>query len=138
MLRAGRRSSRRVDVSEFPASDKWLTDDLGGGAEEFDLTIYVIGEDALDRRAALERCIPPGAVVLAEKAPRVAWLTDATAVYLPASDEDLWTIVEGEPISFVQITRWQDTDRQRFDATFTPRPDCAPDLYARRGGTDVQ
>jgi 4-amino-4-deoxy-L-arabinose transferase-like glycosyltransferase len=90
------------------------------------------------RRAALERCIAPGAVVLAEKAPRVAWLTDATAVYLPASDEDLWTIVEGEPISFVQITRWQDTDRQRFDATFTPRPDCAPDLYARRGGTNVR
>jgi hypothetical protein len=90
------------------------------------------------RAAALGRCIEAGSVVLAEKAPEVAWLTSATAIYLPASNADLWTIVEDEPVSFVQITRWQDTDRERFDATFAPRPDCAPDLYERRGATHVR
>ena len=89
------------------------------------------------RRAALARCIAPGSVVLAEKAPRVAWLSDATAIYLPASDAELWTIVEAEPVSLVQITRWQDTDRARFAATFAPQPNCAPDLYAPRGTADV-
>jgi hypothetical protein len=89
------------------------------------------------RRAALARCIAPGSVVLAEKAPRVAWLSDATAIYLPASDAELWTIVEAEPVSLVQITRWQDIDRARFAATFAPQPNCAPDLYAPRGTADV-
>lgn len=88
-------------------------------------------ESALERDRELTRCLPGRPLVLAEKAPRLAWHTHATAIYLPASAADFWRVVDAYPVDFVEITRWNDLSRARFAARFAPLPGC-PDLYVRR------
>ena len=82
----------------------------------------------------LVRCLPNQPVVLAEKAPRLAWHADATALYLPASERDFWRVVAEHPVAFVKISRFRELSRARFDAHFAPVPDCPDDLYVRRDG----
>ena len=88
--------------------------------------------EAPGARDALRRCLDGAPTVLAHGAPRVAWQTDAIALYAPVSEPAFWQIAEAHDVAFVQGHRPSDSDG-RFAAAFSPRPDCAPDLYERKG-----
>jgi hypothetical protein len=88
--------------------------------------------EAPEAREALRRCLDGQPMVLAAGAPRVAWQTDAIALYAPSSESAFWEIAEAHDVSFVQGHRSGDADAARLAAEFTLRPDCAPDLYERK------
>lgn len=75
----------------------------------------------------------PHPLVVAEDASRVVWETDATTIWLPATGEDFWTIVDDYPVEFVYLTTRQDILADPFLAHFEPREDCSPGLYQRAG-----
>ncbi|MFP6641071.1 MAG: hypothetical protein VCC04_12570, partial [Myxococcota bacterium] len=75
----------------------------------------------------------PHPLVVAEDASRVVWETDATTIWLPATGEDFWTIVDDYPVEFVYLTTRQDILADPFLAHFEPREDCSPRLYQRAG-----
>lgn len=90
------------------------------------------GSELEQRGLDLARCLPKRPLVLAEKAPLVAWHTDSTAIYLPASERDFWRVVEEHPVEFVEISRWKGLSRERFNSRFDPLRGCPPELYVRR------
>jgi hypothetical protein len=74
-------------------------------------------------------CIRAGDLVVAEDASRVAWITDATTIWLPASRRDFWRVVEAHPVDWVHLERRTELVDERFTARFPPRPECGPGLY---------
>jgi hypothetical protein len=87
--------------------------------------------ESMEARDKLRRCLD-GATVLAHGAPRVAWQTDAIALYAPVSDALFYEIADAHAVAFVQGSRPGGSDAARFAAEFSPRPDCAPDLFERK------
>ena len=49
-----RKSGHRVDVKEYPFQSEGLVTDMGRKDDRFDLSIYILGDDVLDRRTDLE------------------------------------------------------------------------------------
>lgn len=99
-------------------------------------TAGVIAPDdpaARERQAAARRiCLSGRPRIVAEDASRIAWQTDAIAIHLPGSRRDFWRIVDGWDVDFVQIRRLRWLPEQELLERFEPRPECGPDLYARR------
>jgi hypothetical protein len=83
-------------------------------------------------RDALRACLGERARVVAQAAPRVAWQTDAIAIYAPAAPDAFWQIAQGQDVAFAQRTSLGDLDPTRFAAEFEHRPGCPDDVYARR------
>ena len=83
-------------------------------------------------RDALRRCLGDGTRVIAQAAPRIAWQTEAIALYAPSSAPTFWQIVEEQDVAFAQRTSDGEIEPARFAAEFSPRPDCGPDLFERR------
>ncbi|NVJ90881.1 MAG: DNA circularization N-terminal domain-containing protein [Methylocystaceae bacterium] len=52
--RSQRSAAHRVDVKEYPFKNDPLVTDMGLSPKKFDLSIYVLGDDALQRRKELE------------------------------------------------------------------------------------
>jgi len=71
-------------------------------------------------------------LVVAEDASQIAWKSDATTVWLPATKADFWRIVDGHPVEFAYIAGRRDLLDERFAERFEPRRDCGPNLYQRR------
>jgi 4-amino-4-deoxy-L-arabinose transferase-like glycosyltransferase len=82
--------------------------------------------------SAWERCPSERTLVLGERAGEIAWRTDATAIWLTATESDFWEVVERYPIDFVYLDVRRDLLTQRFRKRFAPRPDCGEHLYQRR------
>ncbi len=92
------------------------------------------------RRAttALSRCLTDRDLVVAEDASELVWLTGAVAIQLPATEADLWTIVDAHPVRYLRVGP---ALRRRLSADvlaarFRPRPDCGPDFYERRSADE--
>jgi len=81
---------------------------------------------------ALRACLAGRPAVIAEKAPRLAWDTDAIAIFSPLRPRDFWRIVEEQPVAFAQRRDLGPLEAERFAAEFAPRPDCGPGFYERR------
>lgn len=82
--------------------------------------------------SAWERCISERTLVLGERAGEIAWRTDATAIWLTATEPDFWQVVERHPVDFVYIDERRDLLTPRFLERFAARPDCGEHLYQRR------
>ena len=82
--------------------------------------------------AAPVGCLDGRPIVIAQDAPRVAWQTDAIALYAPSAEPAFWKIVEEQKVAFAQLTSLGTIPADHFGAQFSPRPDCAPDLFERR------
>lgn len=98
---------------------------------------YRQGENPTGRRRRaveqLSRCLGNRDIVITEDGTELAWLTDAIAIQLPATEAEFWTIVDEYPVRYARIGRLRSRiSRDAFEARFTPRPDCGPDLYERR------
>jgi 4-amino-4-deoxy-L-arabinose transferase-like glycosyltransferase len=79
---------------------------------------------------------PP--LVVAEDASKIAWISDATTIWLPASTRDFWRVVDGHPVEFAYIGGRKELLDARFAREFAQRADCGPHLYQRRPGAGAQ
>lgn len=78
------------------------------------------------------RCIQPDDLVVGERASEIAWTTDATTIWLTATPDDFWEVINRFPVEFVYIARRREFITPRFLEHFEPRDDCAKHLYQRR------
>jgi 4-amino-4-deoxy-L-arabinose transferase-like glycosyltransferase len=77
-------------------------------------------------------CIRENDLVVGESASRLAWTTDATTIWMPASEEDFWRIVDAHPVEWVYLQRRSELLTERFAREFAPSPECGPWLHRRR------
>jgi hypothetical protein len=77
-------------------------------------------------------CIASDDLVVSELASDMAWKTDATTIWLPATEADLWNVLERFPIDFVYLHTRRDLLSPRFVTHFEKRADCGQHLYQRR------
>lgn len=78
-------------------------------------------------------CIEGRPLVVAQRADRFAWQTDAVAIYAPASAGDFWSIVDSYPVEYVDLPPLRrDLLTPELERVFRARPDCGPNLYERR------
>jgi hypothetical protein len=72
--------------------------------EASDLSVarwFVAHAKQTSRPTEWAKCLSDRPLVVAEDAPLVNWVTDAVTIWLPASERDLWRIVERYPIEFL-------------------------------------
>lgn len=79
-----------------------------------------------------QRCLSERTLVFGERAGEIAWRTDATAIWLTATEPDFWQVVERFPVDFVYLESRRDLLTARFRKRFAPRPDCGEHLHQRR------
>lgn len=77
-------------------------------------------------------CLSDARLIVAEDAARVAWYADRPTLWLTASPEDFWRVVDAYPVDAVWIHYRRDILSEKFDAVFRPRPECAEGFYQRR------
>ncbi len=82
-------------------------------------------------------CVGPGDLVVAENASRVMWISDATTIWLPASERDFWRVVEAHPVTRVYLERRRELLTDRFAQAFEPMPECGPNLYRPRAAPEA-
>jgi hypothetical protein len=82
--------------------------------------------------SAWERCLSGRTLVLGERAGEIAWRTDATAIWMTATEPDFWQVIERYPVDFVYLDVRRDLLTMRFLERFAARPDCGEHLYQRR------
>jgi hypothetical protein len=90
------------------------------------------GPRAASTPHAWERCLSERTLVFGERAGEIAWRTDATAIWLTATEADFWQVVERHPVDFVYVDVRRDLLTPRFRKAFAPRPDCGEHLHQRR------
>jgi 4-amino-4-deoxy-L-arabinose transferase-like glycosyltransferase len=83
---------------------------------------------------AWQRCISDRSLVFGEDASEIAWRTDATTIWLTATESDFWQVLERFPIDFVYLGTRRDLRTPRFLERFEPAPDCGAHFYRRRAG----
>jgi 4-amino-4-deoxy-L-arabinose transferase-like glycosyltransferase len=74
-------------------------------------------------------------LIMGENASRIAWMSDVTTIWLPATEQDFWRIVETHPIEFVFISTRKDLLTSKFLEHFKALPECGVNLYRRTGGS---
>jgi 4-amino-4-deoxy-L-arabinose transferase-like glycosyltransferase len=81
-------------------------------------------------------CLGPENLVMGDDASRLAWVSDATTLWMPASAPEFWQIADGYPVEFFYVNERKDVLDHRFAAAFETVPGCGPDFYRRRQAPD--
>ncbi len=103
--------------------------------EASDLSVvrwFVAHAEGVRRPTEWAPCLSGRPLVIAEDAPLVNWVSDTVAIWLPASEADLWRITERWPVGFLQVTSRRDVLTPRVLQRFVARPECGPHLWQRR------
>lgn len=77
-------------------------------------------------------CLGPQDLVMGDDASRLAWVSDATSIWMPATAPEFWQIADGYPVEFAYVFERKDVLDDRFAAAFAAAPECGPGFYRRR------